>query len=613
METAVISYRVADFLKKQPPFNALDDADLLALAARGRVRFHEPNEYILWQGEPHRQYVFVIQQGTVSMWDEEGDRFELRDVRGAGDLLGLERFHGAPSILLSARSESDVVIYAFPAEDFESVVLKHPHAAQFVAAEGRVPTDYQPTGGRRDPHRTYLHALAGGRPLATCSPGDTIAEAAAQALAARASVVAVIVDGDRLEGVLTPDSFLRWIVDGGGEATQPVSRLLQEAPAIVGPNASAADGVLALGAGTAGALAITTDGTPGGRLQALLGPGDFSLLFGEQPATLLRDIRLASTRQELRDLNQRARALILEFLHGAGAAEWLARFAHQVDVALVTRLLDLGRPGGAPGCWCFCGSSGRGESLTLLAPLVVVIADGEDERVAASEAHQQLIDALAECDYLPRGELPFDAPFYVATAADWAARFRNWVRDPVMQRMYRSRTMFDLRPVYGRRELWERLESDVMEAVNTSFLFILANDCLASLPPLTFFQDAVVDSVGERVETFHVEHSALRPLVDVGRVFGMAARQVMGRSTLERLAIARTLIPEQEAIFREAADTFRVVLWQQGRVGISQGTTGIDLPPALLSRHDRHVLKSGFRSILRLLELTTDGAWLKRL
>ena len=70
VETAAISHRVADFLKKHPPFNAIDEADLLALAARGRVRFHEPNQYILWQGEPHRHQVFVIQQGTVSMWDE---------------------------------------------------------------------------------------------------------------------------------------------------------------------------------------------------------------------------------------------------------------------------------------------------------------------------------------------------------------------------------------------------------------------------------------------------------------------------------------------------------------------------------------------------------------
>ena len=115
METAVISYRVADFLKRHPPFNAIDDADLLDLAARGRVRFYEPNEYILWQGEPHRLQVFVIQQGTVSLWDEAGDRAaELRDVRGAGDMLGIERYNDAPCCLCSARSESDVVVYRSP-------------------------------------------------------------------------------------------------------------------------------------------------------------------------------------------------------------------------------------------------------------------------------------------------------------------------------------------------------------------------------------------------------------------------------------------------------------------------------------------------------------------
>ena len=182
METAVIAYRVADFLKKHPPFHAIDDADLLGLAARGRVRFHEPNEYILWQGEPHRLQVFVIQQGTVSLWDETGDRVELKDVRGVGDMLGIERYCDAPHCLYSGRSESDVVIYAFPALDFDEFVLKYPHAAQYVAAEGRVTPDYQPAAGRRDPQSTYLHAVAGRKPLSTCHGHDSIAHVAQRLL-----------------------------------------------------------------------------------------------------------------------------------------------------------------------------------------------------------------------------------------------------------------------------------------------------------------------------------------------------------------------------------------------------------------------------------------------
>jgi signal-transduction protein with cAMP-binding, CBS, and nucleotidyltransferase domain len=102
METSVIRYRVADFLKQHPPFTGMDYADLVALAANGRVRFHEANEFLLWQGEPHKVHVSVIQQGTVSLWDERHGQAELRDVRGAGDLLGVEQFNGVRSVLLSA-------------------------------------------------------------------------------------------------------------------------------------------------------------------------------------------------------------------------------------------------------------------------------------------------------------------------------------------------------------------------------------------------------------------------------------------------------------------------------------------------------------------------------
>jgi hypothetical protein len=90
----------------------------------------------------------------------------------------------------------------------------------------------------------------------------------------------------------------------------------------------------------------------------------------------------------------------------------------------------------------------------------------------------------------------------------------------------------------------------------------------------------------------------------------MATGRMLGGSTRERLAMSRRLLPAHESTFREAADTFAVVLWQQGRIGIAQGTNAFELPPALLGRHDRQVLKSGFRVILRLLELTASWEWL---
>jgi CBS domain-containing protein len=614
VDTSEISYRVADFLKQHAPFQGAELSDLLAMSARGRVRFHERNEYILWQGEPHRLQVYVIQQGTVSLWDETDGTSQLRDIRGAGDLLGLERYTGARSCLHTARSESDVVLYAFPAEDFETCILKYPRAVQYVEAEGRAAPEYHPGSGRRDLQNTFLHDVIGRRPLVTCRLDDRLADVASRLVASHADALAIVDGAGRAAGVLTVASVLRWAAAGGGDAHNTIARLgiAVTPPLTVAPDASLSEGLLAMGASGAGALAVTEDGTRDGRLQALVTTRDLAPLFGEHPVGLLSEIGVAGSTGELREINRRIRSFVLAHLNDPSSVEWLTRLVHLVDRAIFARLLVLAGADAAA-CWCFAGSSGRAESLTRLAPQPVVLLDGPDRCDQARDAYKRVLEALLECDYLPRPAAPFEWNFYVAPAPEWETRYRQWIDDPVRQEMYRARTLFDLRPVAGPRAPWEAVEAAIRAAVDVNFIRILANDCLATLPPLTFFQDAVIDQEGEQVSTFHLERSALLPLVDVGRVFGIATGAFFGRSTLDRFAAAAARLPEHHAIFREASDTMRIVLAQQARVGISLGTAGADLPPALLSSHDRRILKGGFRSILRLLEFTNDPGWLDQL
>jgi CBS domain-containing protein len=159
VETSAISYRVADFLKQHPPFQLIADDDLRALATSGRVRFFEANEYIHWQGEPHKPYVYVIQQGAVSLWDDATGGSTLRDMRGTGDLLGIECFNDAPFCLYSATSSSDVVIYAFPTYDFERLVLSHPQARQFIEAYDAVSGIAAAGNESRDPRHIPLREV----------------------------------------------------------------------------------------------------------------------------------------------------------------------------------------------------------------------------------------------------------------------------------------------------------------------------------------------------------------------------------------------------------------------------------------------------------------------
>lgn len=626
MDTATISYRVADFLKKYPPFQAMDDGDVLALAGSGRVRFHERNEHILSQGEAHKHHVFVIQQGVVSLWGEGNGLFELRDVRGPGDLLGVERFNGASTCLHSARAATDVVIYALPADDLGSLLDKYPAAKQYVSAYSTVTLDYQAADKRQQPEGVFLHEVVKAKRLVTCQSDDSIRDAAQRLRQTGVDAIAVLDANRHLAGVITLFDLLGWVAHGHGSPDQPIATLLVGSPTAVSPTASVADGVLKMGATDTAALVITTDGTPDGELHALVTSSDLASVFGDQPVAILRDIRRASATTELRALNHRARGFVLQHLESARSVDWLAHFTSLVDESITVRILTLAGQDSDGWCWAFCGSSGRRESLTRLMPELVLITD--TPQTEAKARFQQVADMLGECDYLARSHPPFEPSFYAASLDEWKGRYEAWVRNPILEQMYLARGLFDLRPVHdvGRVppsptterggpavHLIVNIENTISAAIDRDFLRIIANDCVARLPPLTFFQDAVVDDMGERSSLFQLDRNALTPLVDVARVYGIAAGRVLGGSSHERFAMARRLLPQHEAIFREAADTLSLVLWLQARVGIRQGTGGAELPPSLLSRQDRQVLKSGFRVIQRLIELTANYGWLDKL
>ncbi|HUR35632.1 MAG TPA: putative nucleotidyltransferase substrate binding domain-containing protein [Vicinamibacterales bacterium] len=609
MDTAAIAYRIIDFLKNHPPFSSMAEADLLALTADGRVRFYEPHEYLLWQGEPHKFHIFVIQQGSVSLWDDEATQPTLHDVRGPGDMLGIERFNGARSCQHSVKSESDVLVYAFSEENFAALLEKYPQARDYVTAYDGA-ASYVAPGAGREPQQVFLHEVVGGRSYETCRPDERISDVARRLVDAGAAA-AVVVDASRRPlDVLTGDHFLRWVASGNTDGGQTVTELLRPGVATVATDALLADGVMAMATAGVDAVALTTGGSAAAAVHGVVTTRDVAPYFGDQPAWILGEIAVAAAPALLRGLNLRARAFVLRYLTGAPSVDWLSRFSAAVDAAIVSRLIRLTGAEAAAACWCFSGAAGRAESLTLVAPHLIVIVGDEAAEPAIRLAHQRVTAALLECGYLAPGAAVVDAGFSVATLDAWRRRYREWIADPIMTQMYRARPLFDLRPIHGPDGLLDQL-GEVLAAVDGAFLRVLANDCLATLPPLTFFQDVIVNDAGEQSALFRLEHSALQPLVDVGRVFGLAGGSVFRQSTLQRFAAARGLVPDHESIFRDASDAFRVVLSQQGRVGIGQGTGGFELPPAALSRYDRHLLKSRFRSIHRLIEFTADFSWLR--
>lgn len=606
MQTSAIAHRVADFLKQHPPFEYMEDEDVLMLAARGRVKFHEVDEFLLWQKAAHGPHVFVIQRGTVSLWDNE----ELRDMHGPGDMVGLDRFHGAAEVLYSAKSSAEVVVYALEAAAFGEVLAKYPQAQRYIAAQNSVASAYLAPDHRKGLHETLLYEVVRRVDPPVCAAGNTIRQAARRMQAAGEDALAVVDGAGQLVGVVTPQSIVAAVAASGFDAQLSVESIMDAIPSIVAPDVTISD--CALAAGATGVAAVTQSGSPQGQLHGLITVADLEPAFGDHPSAILRAIPLAGSTGVLQHLQQRARAFVLERLAAPAAVEWLAEFLHRADVAILQRLAALTPPPPHAYCWSYYGAAGRAELLSpLCARSMLVMEDGAPQD-AFTEWFIGMQGALHECGYVAR-DARFDPRASVATLTEWRERYEGWVRDPLVNPIHHARPLFDLRPVLGERRMWNELEVSLKAEVraNAVFIRLLANDCLSSLPPLTFFRDAVVDEDGASSAIFDLEKSALRPLVDVGRVFGMAAGRALGGSTQERFRLARTLLPEREAIFRQAAETMRIVLYQQARAGIRQRNSGSELLPSMLSHYDRQILKSGFRAILDLLEFTADGDWLE--
>jgi CBS domain-containing protein len=599
MQTAAIPYRVADFLKQHPPFQFMDERDLVALSGRGRVKFHEPEEYICWQNSPHTPFIYVIQQGSISLWDESVNPPALRDIRGAGDMIGIERFNGSATSLHSAKATSEVVLYALHAADFELLLPRYPRATQYVAAYSAVTADYQAPGERLQPHEIVLADLVRDRAPLQCPASTPIREAARLLSESGSQALALTTEDGQLAALLTPADLLRWIAAGAVNPEQTAHAIASAVLVTVAPQISVADCVLAMAEARSEAAAVASETAPPGAIQNVVTASILVPAFGDHPSNILQEIAYAPRIEALGELNERARAWILQSLVAPSALDWLASFADLVNRRILERLLEITGYNGSEQLWCFYGAAGRRELLTLVAPSIAVIGD------APASLHM----ALAECGYFSPEPLAAGSP------DEWKARFSGWIGDPIRTQVYHSRPFFDLRPVQGPERLFQELQSHIRAELDAepSFLRILAHDCLANLPPLTFFRDLVVEDSGEQTETFRLESSALQPLADVARVFGLAYGTPLGGSTRTRFEQARAGLPSHESIFHEAAETMRVVLFHQARAGLRLRSSGATLPLSILSRHDRQVLKSGFRSIHDLLEFTAPCDWLEAL
>jgi CBS domain-containing protein len=331
----------------------------------------------------------------------------------------------------------------------------------------------------------------------------------------------------------------------------------------------------------------------------------------------------AETVEELSYLRQRAETFLAEELIGPTTVEWFWHMLGKLNAALIERVAQIaeaemaraGRPNpGLQSCWLLFGPAGRLEVLTPDAPaLGIVYADpaqdgAEETRKYFSTLAQKVAAKLQACGLRPqRNQIGASQGAFCRSLSELKDFYSGLIRDPIGNAIYTARDFFDFHVVYGDPASGSELKKIILAELklNEAFIPVLANDTLANLPPLTFFQGSVIESDGARKQTLDIEKTALNPIVDAARVFALAAGEVSVPNTLRRLESAARAMPLRASVFNDAADGLRIASYQHAVARFREKSEDAIIQTSRLSRFDQRLLKSAFDSVRRLLELTS--------
>jgi CBS domain-containing protein len=645
MRGSAIAVRIADFLKQYPPFEFLEVEALRELARHGKVKFHEQGEIVFSAGQPRDKWIYVIQQGKVRVVEESGSKEELIDLRGPGDILGLQGIRSDEPYTHTCKTDSDTILYGLPREPFSDLAGASQEARRYLAAYfslspvfiwrgGDDQLEADEPGGPVTLRKGGLQEVGPPQELAhnrlfTVAPDTPVREVARQLQSKRVEVV-LVVDANGCPLGKVSDADLRdRLVEGVIDPTRPVGEIMFTDLVAAGPDENTGDLLVKLTEHAKAFLVVTEDGSLASKAVGMASERNLFLQYGRFPSVIGEAISSAPDVTSLRILRDRIEALIMEFIDDRAALPWLMRMVGVLNRKMMQRIIGLvieemeasgiGKPP-TRYSWLMMGSGGRDELLIRSAVYHALVF--EDPPRGGIDAAQRYFRQMAwrvaagirQCGFLesPQNVLAQN-PAWCLSVSAMRQQFRRMIEDPVRWHVYSARDAFDFREIVegGYCPLAQELRDEISEALqeHPGFIRHMAKDSLMNQPPRTIFQGYVVDGQGAHRDELAIKSHALLPLVDVGRVLALASSHLDETATWRRLDQAAQRFGTDHPFggrLHEAAEAFLVAQYARISQGLRHGTDGATIVPSALDARTRALLITAFRTIYDILEQTAN-------
>ena len=342
-----------DFLGGQSPYDALDAADLEALARLIEVEYFAAGTTIVEAGGSALTHFYLVRTGEVELLD----RGRAVDMLGPGETFGhISVLSGLPPPL-SVRATEDTLCYRFPDP---RPALQHPERLQFSHYGSLVTRERLARSGLVDQAlRSARHQM---RPVVWCPPEATVREAAAVMTDAGQSC-ALLERGGEI-GIVTDSDFRMGLAAGRVDAHTPVGTLASFPAATIGAETLVGDAFLRMVECGFHHLVVTGAGEkPVGILRVV----DLASAEVRNPLVIRRAVDEATTVDELATAAGLLPSTWLELYDTGVSVMHIAGLLSAVIDSIMLRLIELTDVGDdyvpQQVSWLLLGSVARREPL----------------------------------------------------------------------------------------------------------------------------------------------------------------------------------------------------------------------------------------------------------
>lgn len=519
----------SDCLAQHRVWGLLSEANRQDLLAQSQVLDVQAGELLARAGQ-WSAHLWLILQGRVDLNDPE---LAHTHTLLAGESFGAGVTPWTLQHSCNATATEDSWLLQMPEVCLQALLAREPVLSPFLpipmdSRQPGVPATSAAPGNDTNLLSMRLQDLIKHPPI-TLPPQASVLEVARTMRERNVSSV-MLVEQDHLLGLVTDRDLRNRVVAEGLDLSRPAADIATLAPLTLDQRSPAFEALLLMTRHNIHHVPIMD----GHRIAGMVTATDLTQQQSTSAVYLAGEIHQQSSLDGLVAISQRVKAL----QHNLSAAHTSAyNTGHVITTitdALTSRLIHLAEaelgPPPVDYVWVAAGSQGRCEQTAKSdQDNCMVLHDDYNPALHGDyfkALARRVCDGLAACGYIHcPGEMMAMTDQWRQPLRVWRQYFQNWINVPDPKALMLVTVFFDLRAVHGQHALLQSLRGEVLAhtAKQSLFLAYVVGNAQKQRPPLNLFGQISLIRSGEHAGTVDLKHQAIAPIVDLGRIYALAA------------------------------------------------------------------------------------------